>query len=514
MTPPNPTKVAVALILGLAPGFPAASDPHVQDREPAAPTPSSDPIEIEWSNLPLVAYRYQRIEPVIRIEVGPDFAESSLVQPFRRELDLPLRIEVDGWNAPEGALAPQPLPRESRDRAAGGPQLLLNGSLARARFEGHRGDGPRRRAVYTLTGAWIAEGEGLLELAPPILRYTTLQGGRLDPFGDPIAGERLDRVVRGNPASIEVRALPEEGRPEGHIDAVGVFLLESRVEPRGVDLGDSVELILEIRGVGNLMEFTPPHLDRIGAFHGRGWRQKLEPGLRTLVYDLAPRSEGSLELPAVPFSYFDPAGTEDTGPGYRTLFSAPATIEVYPPRRPGSESPPETSTESHAPTPGESAAESGTPSSAPAGRTDRGARWARWVLPVVGITFLLALLSRLAGRRAAVTTEAEVQGLLRSAIERSGAAVATVGVPDAKALGDALALALGVSTVSPEVEPLAKALEVRGVPPERSWEIAGRFVALDHGRFGGPPVPVPEGGWSTWLDELEGVLRSVATRGR
>lgn len=468
----------------------------------ASPQDDPPPISIAWRGAPGTAYVHQVVEPALVIHLDPGFAERDLVQPFRRPLDLPLRIEVEGWPCPDGTRMPAAHGSTRTPSRPEDPELLLNGTPTRAFFEGQSVFGGERRSVYRVATSWSSKVEGLVELGRPTLHYTTMEGGHVDPFGSPIAGERVEHSVNGNAVSIDIVPLPAEGRPVGHGDAVGSFRLASRVDPIAVDLGDSVELILELRGPGNLTDFTPPRYDDLEGFHGRGWRQEFEPGLRRLVYDLAPREEGRHELPELPFDYFDPAGTDVEGPGYRTLFTEAVTLRVYPPRQAGSDA---DSTEED---PGIASSES---EKAGAKGEDLRPLGSHWILiGAAGLLLVIAQGIRSRRSKGRGDTSGPME-LVHAAMERARENSSAGGPPDAKALGDALALALGVPAVSPEVEPLTSSLMDRGVPRDRAAEFSRRFVDLDHGRFGGPAVETPEGGWDPWLAEFEGVLQRAAT---
>jgi hypothetical protein len=139
--------------------------------------------------------------------------------------------------------------------------------------------------------------------------------------------DRHDALVPGGELALEIRPLPEEGRPPGFKGAVGRFSLRAEAEPRVLELGESLRFLLFIEGEGNLGFFDPPRLDRMEGFHVYGSLE--DPGRmrRTVIYDIAPLNEEVREVPPIPFVYFD------TKPpaGYRTLRTPRIPIEVRPP---------------------------------------------------------------------------------------------------------------------------------------------------------------------------------------
>ena len=138
------------------------------------------------------------------------------------------------------------------------------------------------------------------------------------------AGERQQLVVR---------ALPESGRPDNFVNAVGGgFSIEVRASRTVVSVGDPIELTFSIRGDGELEGLSlppllgegglPPALFSVPADAAVG---SVDLATRTKTFAVTARilSAEVREIPPIEFSYFDP----DRG-AYATVSSRPVALSV------------------------------------------------------------------------------------------------------------------------------------------------------------------------------------------
>ena len=134
------------------------------------------------------------------------------------------------------------------------------------------------------------------------------------PFGSPSnAFERKDVKVETNSGSIEIKPLPEAGRPADFSGGVGQFSMETMVKPPRSKVGDPVIFQVQIKGLGNFDRVQAPHLDQMPAWNAHQPATDLtsldEVGLsaiKSFAYVLIPQ-EPVTRTPGVTFSYFDPA---------------------------------------------------------------------------------------------------------------------------------------------------------------------------------------------------------------
>lgn len=158
--------------------------------------------------------------------------------------------------------------------------------------------------VYELTRTFQPRRPGRASFPPPALKggvCATVKGDEPQRELVYVIGEALDVVVP---------ELPTAGRPDGFIGAIGrEFALEGAVLPRRCRVGDPVVYTLTLRGQGNLEEVEPPDFAALPAFAERFAVEtptaEDATGARILRATLRPRVAGEIEVPAIPFAYFD-----------------------------------------------------------------------------------------------------------------------------------------------------------------------------------------------------------------
>ncbi len=158
--------------------------------------------------------------------------------------------------------------------------------------------------------------------------------------------------LQTDPLQITARPLPS-GAPDTFDGAVGQFALTTSVSPTSVEVGDAVELVAEVRGSGNLILLDPLQLEvpaEVTLYEPETATQleRTDAGVEstaTYTYTLVARQPGTVTLPPVTFSYFDPAAE-----AYRTIEQTPAPITVREPTQPTiTQAPPRANTPVDAP---------------------------------------------------------------------------------------------------------------------------------------------------------------------
>jgi hypothetical protein len=113
----------------------------------------------------------------------------------------------------------------------------------------------------------------------------------------------------GKAAHVDVKSVPEEGRPASFTGGVGSFTIEADLTPRKAKVGDPMTLTLTAAGRGNLEDVRAPDLTRLEPFtksfkiyeataESKGSR-------RIFTYSIRPTTAEVREVPGVPFSFFD-----------------------------------------------------------------------------------------------------------------------------------------------------------------------------------------------------------------
>jgi hypothetical protein len=172
---------------------------------------------------------------------------------------------------------------------------------------------------------------GKLEIAPLSLDIEVeVPTGQVDFFGRPIMKIGSKKVSAGA-RIINVKPLPESGKPSDFTGAVGSF--DFKVVPSKTKLknGESLDLKVEVSGKGNLKLFTlpkpiiPSSLEMYDPVHKENVTTPLTgmTGSISDSYTIIPEFKGTYPIQPLSFSYFD-LGSKT----YKTITSKPINIEV------------------------------------------------------------------------------------------------------------------------------------------------------------------------------------------
>jgi hypothetical protein len=127
--------------------------------------------------------------------------------------------------------------------------------------------------------------------------------------------------------SVKIKDVPEEGRPENYIGAIGRFRFEADLAPRKAKTGDPMTLTLTLSWQGTLDSATAPDLAKIpqiaNNFKIYEATEQTKGDQRRFTCSLRPLEAGIKEFPAVAVSYFDVQDEK-----YVTLASQPMPIEI------------------------------------------------------------------------------------------------------------------------------------------------------------------------------------------
>ena len=186
-------------------------------------------------------------------------------------------------------------------------------------------------AVDLKTVVLYPQKSGSLALDPFALElYVQIPTGRRDFFGDPIMRSATKTVQAGD-LSINVRELPEEGKPLNFSGAVGNFELSVDASRTRLEANESTQIKVRVNGKGNLKLLSIPELSLPSAL------EKYDPeytddvrvnreGMNGSVsnsYTVVPRYAGSYPVDPIEFTYFDP-----NSKSYKTLSSDPFDLTV------------------------------------------------------------------------------------------------------------------------------------------------------------------------------------------
>ena len=158
-----------------------------------------------------------------------------------------------------------------------------------------------------------------------------LPSNRRDFFGNRIL-QQSSRTVTAGRKTINVKSLPEKGKPANFFGAVGQFNFDALINKKALKASESFEIKLKVTGNGNLKLFKLPKLvlpNTLEVFepeHSENVKTTLS-GMQGNIednYTIVPRFQGKYPIAPVSFSYFDPKKEE-----YFTMRSSEHLVDVY-----------------------------------------------------------------------------------------------------------------------------------------------------------------------------------------
>lgn len=187
-------------------------------------------------------------------------------------------------------------------------------------------------------GDWLLypQQAGELTIDPmgmTIVAQVVVQSRNPDPFfGSGHEVFNVPRKVQSSPMKITVKPLPA-GAPADFNGAVGRFTLETTTPATRLEANTGATYTVRIAGTGNLTFVQAPTLALPSSFEQYNVKTTEAinasasgiTGYRQFEYPFIARAEGPFEVPAVSFSYFDPARSE-----YVTLHSKSVQMEILP----------------------------------------------------------------------------------------------------------------------------------------------------------------------------------------
>ena len=172
---------------------------------------------------------------------------------------------------------------------------------------------------------------GELSIEPLVLDITVqTPSNRRDFFGQ-IINNTVNKTVSAGKIKVQVKQLPEMGRPNNFSGAVGKFDLFVTTSKKELLLSEAFQLDLEIKGNGNFNLFALPsiNLPQSLEVYEPERSEKLATnfkGIRGSIkdqYTIVPSSAGKYSIPRISFNYFDPNDSK-----YKTQTSIQNYINV------------------------------------------------------------------------------------------------------------------------------------------------------------------------------------------
>ncbi len=172
---------------------------------------------------------------------------------------------------------------------------------------------------------------GQLDIAPLSLEVSLqVPTDRRDFFGGRIYKEAT-KIVSAGKRTLQVKALPDNGKPADFSGAVGDFELVVTTSKNTLNAQESLQAKVEVKGKGNLKLFQLPDLQVPSALEV--YEPEYEENVRTTIsgmqgkvsnnYTVVPEFRGKYPIPPVNFSFFNPRSGR-----YENLSSDEIVIDV------------------------------------------------------------------------------------------------------------------------------------------------------------------------------------------
>ncbi|MCB0190515.1 MAG: protein BatD [Anaerolineae bacterium] len=157
----------------------------------------------------------------------------------------------------------------------------------------------------------------------------------IEPASLVIPGGLLSPDIRleAEPVQVEVKPLPEQGKPENFSGAVGHYTIDAMLSESEVVVNNPVTLLVEIKGTGNIETLAEPALPEMEAwrlfesksFSNFDTENGKVGGTRSFERLVVPGQAGELTFEPIRFSYYDPEAQ-----AYQTISTDPIVITVLP----------------------------------------------------------------------------------------------------------------------------------------------------------------------------------------
>lgn len=189
-----------------------------------------------------------------------------------------------------------------------------------------------QRQVIDGTLYWIEEIQ--VGLFPITAGRITIEPAKLSlPLSTGRGRPQASNVLITNPVEVDVRPLPQVGKPTNFLGTVGQYRIHAQTDRRTIEAGDGFTLRVQVSGTGNIKTVpapTVPTLPNMAIYDPQitdaiGVVDSKVRGSRTYEYVIIPSKEGDWTIPAIDYPYFDPQ-TES----YQVARTVPITINVLP----------------------------------------------------------------------------------------------------------------------------------------------------------------------------------------
>ncbi len=229
---------------------------------------------------------------------------------------------------------------QATDMSTGNDFIVHRNDLSNMEFKPV--EGTRREMKATTRFAWLSPTKsGDLQIPPFKFKYTKLgepkvveekkQMGGMSFSSRSVKQESIETETSTAPLNITVLPLPTEGKPDNFSGMVGSYSFSANFDRTNLKVGEALTLAISIKGDGTPGTITDPKLPDFSEFRSvppensidkkvKGNKVITSKDIKVFLY---PKKKGSFEIPAITYSWFNPAKKK-----YETASAGPWTIEV------------------------------------------------------------------------------------------------------------------------------------------------------------------------------------------
>ena len=155
---------------------------------------------------------------------------------------------------------------------------------------------------------------GKLVIAPLTLNVSVdVPTNRRDFFGNRVY-QKTPKIITAGKRTLDVKPLPQAGRPADFDGAVGDFDLNVKFNKTALKSSESFQATVKVSGRGNLKLFSLPQLNAPSSLevYEPEHKENVKTNLLGMqgsiedTYTIVPQYQGNYPIPSVNFSYFDP----------------------------------------------------------------------------------------------------------------------------------------------------------------------------------------------------------------
>ena len=183
-----------------------------------------------------------------------------------------------------------------------------------------------KRALFPITPGKITLETPRLTIKPDDF------GSTVDPFklmGRDFFNRGRPRVLTAGSIQLDVRPLPDKGRPNDFSGAVGRYKISSTIDRDSAGVDEPVTLRIVLSGTGNIKSLPPVEVPELADFrvYESGKTESINSGnyvisgKKTFELALIPKTSGSFTIPPLTYSFFNPRSGR-----YETVRTQPAAI--------------------------------------------------------------------------------------------------------------------------------------------------------------------------------------------